>query len=408
MVSEITGREQSRGHDGDQARRANADGSIFFWEGRGWYAAITDTSGRRIQRKAPRQTKGGAEKLLRELLAQRDRGELTKGTKTLSQFKEEWLEAARLRGCRPRTLESYREKIEKHVEPTLGRLQLAKITAENLDKLYADRQKAGASPTSVGMIHATLFNLLKLAKRRRYVAVNVAEHVDPPKATKYAARTMSIEECQNLLTAARDQRHGALWTFMLGTGCRFGEAAGLTWENLDMDDGIAHIRQQVTRERSDGKVRYVLSPTTKSDAGQRDLPLPTWVMAALRSQRSRVVEMRLAAGPAWDDNDLVFPTDAGRPLQENHVLVVWHRVLKEIGIEGEGKRPVRMHDLRHTKGTLMIDEGEELVVVQRTLGHARQSITADLYVGKVPKALRKAADRFGELLMPSSSVTHGS
>ena len=49
----------------------------------------------------------------------------------------------------------------------------------------------------------------------------------------------------------------------------------------------------------------------------------------------------------------------------------------------------------------MIDEGEELVVVQRTLGHARQSITADLYVGRVPKALRTAADRYGGLLAPS-------
>jgi hypothetical protein len=67
----------------EKARRANSDGSIFYWDGRGWYAAITDTAGRRIMRKAPRQTEAGAEKLLRELLAQRDRGELTKGTKPL-------------------------------------------------------------------------------------------------------------------------------------------------------------------------------------------------------------------------------------------------------------------------------------------------------------------------------------
>jgi integrase len=61
-----------------------------------------------------------------------------------------------------------------------------------------------------------------------------------------------------------------------------------------------------------------------------------------------------------------------------------------------------MHDLRHTKGTIMADEGEELVIIQRTLGHARQSITADLYIGKVPKAQRRAADRFGELLDPGN------
>jgi integrase len=82
-------------------------------------------------------------------------------------------------------------------------------------------------------------------------------------------------------------------------------------------------------------------------------------------------------------------------------LVTWHRALKKLALpDGTAIPKIRMHDLRHTKGTLMVDEGEELIVVQRTLGHANQSITADLYVGKVPKALRRAADRFGQLLDP--------
>ena len=57
-----------------------------------------------------------------------------------------------------------------------------------------------------------------------------------------------------------------------------------------------------------------------------------------------------------------------------------------------------MHDLRHSKGTVLSDEGEDLVVIQRTLGHAKSGITADLYVGNFPKALRKAADRWDALL----------
>ena len=51
----------------------------------------------------------------------------------------------------------------------------------------------------------------------------------------------------------------------------------------------------------------------------------------------------------------------------------------------------------------MADEGEDLVVIQRTLGHAKSSITADLYVGRIPKALRRAADRWGVRLDPSAS-----
>lgn len=57
-------------------------------------------------------------------------------------------------------------------------------------------------------------------------------------------------------------------------------------------------------------------------------------------------------------------------------------------------------DLRHTKGTHLADEGEDVVVIQRTLGHARSRTTADLYIGRVPNALRRAADRYGDLFAP--------
>ena len=169
---------------------------------------------------------------------------------------------------------------------------------------------------------------------------------------------------------------------------------------MDLDEGIATIRQAVTRYRQDGHVRLAID-RTKTEAGNRQLPLPSWAVDALKSQRVRVAELRLLAGSSWADRDLVFPNRRGGPLAENHILVTWHRALERIKLPDEKPFPrLRMHDLRHTKGTLMVDEGEDLVVVQRTLGHARQSITADLYVGKVPKALRRAADRFGELLDP--------
>jgi integrase len=94
---------------------------------------------------------------------------------------------------------------------------------------------------------------------------------------------------------------------------------------------------------------------------------------------------------------------SGGPLRENRINEQWHALLRDLGLEGKaGQAPLRMHDLRHSKGTIMADEGEDLVVIQRTLGHAKSSITADLYVGKVPKALRKAADRYAELLDPQA------
>ena len=382
-----------------ESKRANGEGGVLFWEGRGWYAAITAPDGRRVMRKAKKQTRAGAEQLLRQLLRQRDEGALTTGSVTLAHFKPQWLAAVKARNVRPRTLEAYEEKLDVHVLPTPGRVRLDKLTAAQVERLYGLLLEAGKSPATVGMVHQVLHGMLKAAKRRRVVGHVVTEDVDPPRVPKYQARALALDEARTLLAAIRDHRHGPLWTFILATGVRFGEAAGLTWTDLDLDAGIATIRQAVTRNRTAGHVKLVID-RVKTDAGNRQAPLPSWAVEALRRQRARVAELRLVAGPSWREGDLVFPNREGGPLAENHVLVTWHRALKAAELPR-----IRMHDLRHTKGTLMIDEGEELVVVQRTLGHARQSITADLYVGRVPKALRKAADRFGALLDPGANAS---
>jgi integrase len=81
----------------------------------------------------------------------------------------------------------------------------------------------------------------------------------------------------------------------------------------------------------------------------------------------------------------------------------WHELLRSIGLEGKpGQARIRMHDLRHTYGTLQADEGEDITTIQRALGHANQGITSDIYVGRIGKAQRAAADRYDALLDPPS------
>lgn len=206
-----------------------------------------------------------------------------------------------------------------------------------------------------------------------------------------------------MLVGVVEHRHGPFWTALLGLGCRFGEAAGLRWPDVNLDEGTVRIRQAVNRRRVDGKIRTVIDDV-KTEAGRRDTPLPRWAVDALHIQRERVKLARQLGGDRWVERGLVFPNRDGGPLHESHVNEEWHEALREIGLETEGSRSIRMHDLRHSKGTLMANEGEDLMVIQRTLGHAKLSITADLYVGKVPKALRSAADRYSDLLDPTAET----
>jgi integrase len=397
---EPTTRKQRRKSD-EPKKRSNGEGSTFYWEARkAWYAAVTNADGKRVVRKAERQTKAGADAALRKLLTNVENGELASGGPTLEKFVPEWLAAARLRELTPRTLEAYEEKIRVHVLPTLGKKKLDKITASSIESIY--RTKMDAKPplaaASIRTLHAILYGLFKQALRRRYVAVNVMQQVECPRAKKFQAHPLTLVEARRFLPAFADHEHASFWTLILATGCRFGEAAGLTLTDLNLDEGIALIRQQVSRQKDErGKYVLVIVEGAKSDAGYRVAPLARWAVAALRIQRTRVNEARLRAGNKWVDHDLVFPNRYGGPLRETHVNAKWKAMLAAAGLPD-----IRMHDLRHTKGTVMVDEGEELLVVQRTLGHARQSITADTYVGRVPKALRQAADRYAELLDPVS------
>jgi hypothetical protein len=229
--------------NGTKTKRPNGEGSVFFWPSRGWYAAVTNVDGRRVMRKAKRQTERGAETLLRKLLADRDSGELTRGATTLPEFKEEWLRACRLRNCRPRTLDTYRENIETHVEPRLGKKRLDRISASDLERLYHDMLDAGLSPTYVSQVHRCLHNLLKLAKRRKLVGIVVTEDVDPPKVEKYEARTLSIGELRTLYRAVAGHQYGPLWVFIGETGARFGEAVGLLADAVDPVGRVARANR---------------------------------------------------------------------------------------------------------------------------------------------------------------------
>jgi integrase len=136
----------------------------------------------------------------------------------------------------------------------------------------------------------------------------------------------------------------------------------------------------------------------KTEAGRREWALTHRALAAIEVQLERNGLARQIAGDRWTDRGLVFCNSRGGPLRQPDVNAAWHELLNSIGLETKAGPRIRMHDLRHSKGTVMANEGEDLVVIQRTLGHARSSITADIYVGKVPKALRSAADRWDALL----------
>ena len=183
-------------------------------------------------------------------------------------------------------------------------------------------------------------------------------------------------------------------------GLRRGEVVGVPLEfdpersgvMLDGPRPFVRVRQVVIYARGVGAVikRY-----PKSETSRRDVALPTWAIEPLRRQKRRALEMRLATGEGWVEHGLLFPSrgryrhartrgmvgegSPGQPQNPNALYKRFKARLKEAGLEGfdpERVARIRLHDLRHTFVSTLVNEGgmraEE---VQQLAGHAHLMTT---------------------------------
>jgi integrase len=120
--------------------------------------------------------------------------------------------------------------------------------------------------------------------------------------------------------------------------------------------------------------------TPPKNAKGRSVKLSELAVAALRRHRLRQTEQRLAAGSAWADNDLVFANATGGPLPPNGIDRAHFKPL----LAKAGLPPIRLHDLRHTAASLLLQSNVHPKYVAETLGHSNIKITLDTYSHALP------------------------
>src|SRR5439155_7300456 len=152
--------------------------------------------------------------------------QLPTGRQSVEQYLRKWLVMAQPR-LRPRTWTRYEELIRLHAVPSLGHLQLARLSPQHLESLYADRLAHGSSPATVQRLHQTLGVALSQAERWGIIPRNVARLVDPPRVPHKEMLTLSAEQTRVFLSAAKGDRLEALYVVAVTTGMRQGELLGL-------------------------------------------------------------------------------------------------------------------------------------------------------------------------------------
>jgi integrase len=341
------------------------------------------------------------------LLGKVERGELATPTRlTFAELAATWLEnlaglvAAGERS--PRTLENYTYLLNHHINPSFGRKRLQEVSTDDIAALIAQmRSKQLAAKTINGAL-VPIGRIFSHALRRGYITDNPLRRLEQherPRVYRRDQRVLDHQQITALLDASLP-RYRPLLSTAIYTGLRLNELLGLTWADVNLQDGFIHVRYQLSRPTLDNPAHRV---RLKTSAAARDVPLLPQLAAILKRHK---LATRHSA-----DSDYVFATATGTPLGYRNVERRGLGHAADTANLNTGEQPrLRVHDLRHTFAShLIIDLKLDIAHVSRILGHARPSITLDTYTHLYNQAQhsdnirnRMAASSFGGLLASSA------
>jgi integrase len=377
-----------------QKRRGHNEGSIYKAKDGRWVAAITLEN--RKRKVFYGKTRKEVQEKLKQALHEQQQGTLvTASQQTLEKYLLQWLEDRRV-SVRARTYERYEEYVRLHIVPVIGRVQLQKLTAQNVQALYTKKLKEGLSPTTVNTLHAMLHKALSDAVRLGLIARNVCDMVTAPRRAYHEITPLTIEQAQQLLAMVKGHKLEALFVLALTTGMRRGEVLALKWQDINFVQGTLQVRRMLSRvptKLAKETGQHYIEAEPKTERSRRSIVLAPLALEALREHRKRQFLAMAEAGAEWQDNDLVFCTSLGTPLNPNHVLEKFKALLQQAGLPD-----MRFHDLRHSAATILLDTGVHPKVVQEMLGHNQISMTMDIYSHVLPTMQQDAAKKLNDVL----------
>jgi len=327
-----------------------------------------------------------------KLLELRDNRYVEASEMTLGAWLDSFLDAHEGRRRRS-TVSNYRKKVRVIIKPRIGHVRLQQLDATRLEAFYAQLKQGdelrpqGYALATIRQTHAIIRRALKDAvmPRGNYLLYNPAADLELPGDDDGDENVVTVlhvwtaDQLRAFLSGAQGQRYFAFFYTAAVTGMRRSELCGLRWDMVDLERGI--VRVERGRHLVDGDEVWA---RPKSKRSRRLIELSDRQCAVLREHRTAQTKARLAAGPAWTDTDLVFADEDGTGASPDVFTRDFARLLATLDVP-----KIRLHDLRHTHATLLLEQGRPTKEVSERLGHSTTAFTMDVY-GHVTDAMRTA------------------
>lgn len=323
---------------------------------------------------------------------------------TVAEYAERYI--ASKSGVEGKTLDHYRLYLRVSINPVMGELPIDAVLPERIATWINSQVDERYAAKTVKNRHGFLSAMFQSAVNDGLIAKNPCARTRLPSSEQREMVFLSPAEFETLYSCIPEFWR-PLVRFLAATGCRFGEATALRPADFDLDARTVRISR--AWKSSQAKGWYIGPP--KTARSRRTISLPLSLIPLLRplvdSDREWVFE-NMHGGPVRQPKFYANTWEPARRLANGKQPFVGADGEEKAAVhDTDWKRPPvmhpirkwpRVHDLRHTHASWLINDGVPLNVVQRRLGHESITTTVDTYGHLAPDMMFTAADAFDRKL----------
>ncbi|MDO4589295.1 MAG: site-specific integrase [Fusobacterium sp.] len=312
-------------------------------------------------------------------------------SESLADYLNYWIEEIVKPQLSYNTYITYSYVLDNHLIPELGSYKLKELNPMLLQKFINKKYNSGYSYNTLKGIKRVLGSALKYAVYpAQKLRENPAAYIQMPKEKICEKRSKIIsEENYKRILAYIEKEPSLANMIQIGwhTGMRCSEICGLSWDNVDFDNQVIHVKNNLIK-----KGENIELCSLKTTSSYRDIYFGKELESLLRKQRKLENIKRLEYGEHWkNDFNLVCTRENGKAYYANLVTKRCSNISKALGID------FTFHMLRHTNGTRMLEAGVQEKVIQERLGHASINTTMNVYVKSTEELNRDAAEKLEAL-----------
>lgn len=307
---------------------------------------------------------------------------------TLQQYAEKVFMPSIEVTCAEHTRDVFQQNLDRYIIPALGAVKLPEVTTVQITALLMEAQKKGLKCSTVLKIYGVLSMLFKKAYMEETIDRNPMDRVKRPKPTKAEGKNNEIqaftgEELTHILECLDNEplKWRLFVRLLIDTGCRRGEALGLTWDKVDFKDNSIIIAQTVNYTSKKGV--YVDTP---KNGKTRTVFVDPEIMKLMKEYRSEQKVVKI-------DGFVFTQDDSTDPMHPDSPTRYFQRFGKRYNIPD-----FHPHKLRHSFASVAITNGADVASVSEKLGHADKAITLRMYTHADEESQKKASEIFRQAL----------